>query len=142
MWPKLFGKRSASLFGLILFFSTAALAQIQVGTTTSSDWAWKGITKQNGVRVEYIFYSEDAENSIEDDGVVLKLVNSNAYPIRYSFTVIFKSSDRVHEERVTGIIPPESLVTGESAGLYWQPFGKGVSVGEIGLRGLRTRRSR
>ncbi|MCH8123769.1 MAG: hypothetical protein IH853_11670 [Bacteroidetes bacterium] len=104
---------------------------------TSSDWAWKEIATIDGVEFVYIYYSEVRK---EKNGVVLKLVNWNDYPIRYRFKIVFKADGDEHEDLVTGTIGPETLVTGDDAGLFFLPFEDGRSIGEIGIKGYRIRR--
>jgi len=99
--------------------------------STSSDWAWRPVMEENGVRVDYIFY---ADNGRADNGVVLKISNDRERAVRYRFTLILRSPEAVHEEEVTGIVAAGTLVTGDREGLYFAPFGPEGSIGEIGLR--------
>ena len=99
---------------------------------TSSDWAWRSVVVIDRVRVDYIFYGA---NGSADNGVVLKVTNDRHYDVRYHFTLILRSGDAVHEERVSGVVRARTLVTGDREGLYFAPFGPDGSVGEIGLRG-------
>jgi len=100
---------------------------------TSTDWAWKPIVTQQGVQVHYVFYSETGP---KHEGVVLKIVNTRPQAIWYAFTIIFKAQGKVKEARVAGRVKANSFLTGESEGLYWTPFERGTSIGEIGIRGL------
>jgi len=120
---------------IVLVRSGSALAQ-----ETSSDWAWTPIMKVEGVDFLYIFYREaDTENN----GVVLKLVNWNDYPIHYRFLVVFKSGKDEYEELVTGRIEAKTFVTGDELGLFFIPFKDGRSIGEIGLKAYRiTKRAK
>jgi hypothetical protein len=105
---------------------------------TSSDWAWKDVVSRDSVSIQYIFYPRADGGG---DGVVLKLVNRGVRDARYSFTLIFRSGDdHVSETDVRGTVPARSLVTGEDAGLFFEPFSRGVSVGMIGVRRLRIDR--
>ena len=104
---------------------------------TSSDWAWKEITKIDGVEFFYIYYTEVRH---ESNGVVLKLVNWNDYSVTYRFRIVFKADGEEHDEIVTGSIGPETLVTGDEAGLFFLPFEDGRSIGEIGIKGYRIQR--
>jgi len=104
---------------------------------TNSDWAWKSILRHEGVEFLYIFYREaDSENN----GVVLKLVNWNEYPVRYRFRIIFRSGQEERFEIVSGEIDAHSMLTGEAAGLFFIPFRDGRTIGEIGLKGYRVDR--
>lgn len=106
---------------------------------TSSDWAWKNVVVQDSVAVQYIFY---AQPGMKKDGVVLKLVNRNPHAVEYSFTVIFRSGDEhISEHWVEGRIDARTLVTGEDEGLFFEPFEEDISVGMIGIRSLRIRRT-
>jgi hypothetical protein len=101
---------------------------------TSSDWAWNSILKTDGVEFFYIFYREaDTHNN----GVVLKIVNWNDYPVRYRFRVVFRAGDGEAEERVDGRLDARTMVTGNEAGLFFIPFRDGRSIGELGLKGYR-----
>jgi hypothetical protein len=98
-----------------------------------SDEVWKPIITHNGVAFAYIFYSE-ADNV--NNGVVVRLHNRNAYPIRYRFRIVFRTwRGEEHVEPVTGVLEAGQMKTGEQDGLFWIPFRDGRSVGEVGLRG-------
>ena len=116
------------LFALLLPLNSAA-------QETSSDWAWTPIVKHEGVEFLYIFYGEaDTKNN----GVVLKLVNWNDYPVHYRFLVVFKAEGDEHEEWVTGTIAAKTFVTGDELGLFFIPFVDGRYIGEIGLKAYRV----
>jgi hypothetical protein len=104
---------------------------------TSSDWAWNSILKQEGVEFLYIFYREADAHS---DGVVLKIVNWNDYPVEYRFTAVFRSESTEHEEKVRGQIGAKTFVTGDEEGLFFVPFKEGKSIGELGIRAYRVTR--
>ena len=104
--------------------------------TSSTDWAWKPIVSQNGLSIEYLFYSEKGP---KDEGVVLKIINRRDQAASYDFVIIFKGQESVAERRVSGRVGPKQFVTGESEGLYWTPFESGISIGEIGIRGLKVK---
>ena len=91
---------------------------------------------QKGVSIEYLFYSEKGP---KDEGVVLKIVNTRTEAVNYDFVIIFKGQKSVAERRVSGRVGPKQFVTGESEGLYWTPFERGVSIGEIVIRGLKIK---
>ena len=93
--------------------------------------------EQDGIQIHYLFYSEKGP---KDEGVVLKVINTSSTRISYKFVIIFKSEGRKEERLVSGVVDPKSFKTGESEGLYWTPFGKGISIGEIGIRGLKIRK--
>jgi len=112
-----------------------AVSPLWAQTKTSTDWAWKPVLEADGVFVHYLFYSETDEGN---DGVVLKIVNTRKESLRYSFTIILKSTNAEFEKAVLGEIEAETILTGESAGLYWAPFQHGDSIGEIGLRGFKV----
>ena len=123
--------------GLLLMMGGAHLAHGQ--QKTAGDWAWKPLLQHEGVAFTYIFYSE-ANN--HDNGVVLKIANTNDYPIAYRFTIIFRAGDgSVHEEYVEGTLRAHETQTGDSAGLFWVPFTDGRSIGELGLRGFKIEKS-
>ncbi len=121
---------------MLLFITLILVASPRstLGQETSSDWAWTPITRVEDVAFLYILYRKaDTENN----GVVLKLVNWNDYPVRYRFVVVFKSGRDEYEELVTGRIGAKTLVTGDELGLFFIPFKDGRSIGEIGLKGYR-----
>ena len=121
---------------ILLAASTAASAQ-EPALETAGEWAWTTITIQDGVRVSYVFYPE-ADSA--RGGVVLRLDNRNAWPVTYGFTAVFRSDGEQAERDVAGRIEARSIVTGDEPGLFFTPFGRGIAVGEIGLRGLRVER--
>lgn len=109
---------------------------------TSRGWqeeAWTDIVSQEGVTVSYIFYDRaDTQNN----GIVLRLRNRNPHPIRYAFTILFRGPDDSTSAEAAGTVPADSIRVGDSAGLFWVPFGGGRRIGEVGLRGLSLRRAR
>ena len=109
---------------------------IRLLVTTRSDWAWRPVIHQDSVRVDYIFYAPDGD---VDNGVVLKITNDRSATVDYRFTLILTSGDRRQETEVVGRVGPKSLVTGDSEGLYFSPFGPEAAIGEIGLRGYSFR---
>lgn len=112
----------------------AASANADGDTTRSwQEDAWTPIVSHRGVDVTYIFYSE-ADN--ENNGVVLRLHNQNETPVRYDFTVIFRTPADERTAEVRGTLGPGEMKTGERDGLFWIPFPDGQSIGEIGIRGL------
>jgi len=125
-------KIAASISMLLLVLIGAAHAQEQQERRWS-DEVWKPIITHNGVAFAYIFYSE-ADNV--NNGVVVRLHNQNAYPIRYAFRVVFRTwRGEEHVERAAGTLQAGQMKTGEHDGLFWIPFRDGRSVGEVGLRG-------
>jgi len=110
--------------------------------STSTDWAWKGLLQQEGLEFAYLFYSK-ADNS--NNGIVLKLTNRNDYPVSYQFRIVFRTAELREEGSeveipVSGQIKAHSILTGESAGLFFVPFGDGSSISEVGLRGYKVNR--
>ncbi len=128
---------------------TPTVAAAQASDTTASDttasdtsgtpsWheeAWTEITTHRGVRFTYIFYSRaDTRNN----GVVIRLENRNAHPVRYAFTVIFRTPTAERTAQARGSLDAGAMKTGEKDGLFWIPFREeGQTIGEIGLRGIR-----
>lgn len=102
--------------------------------------AWTEITTYQGVRFTYIFYSEaDTQNN----GVVIRLQNGNEFPVRYAFTVIFRTPHAERTAQARGHLEAGQMKTGEKDGLFWIPFKEeGQTIGEIGLRGIRVVRAR
>jgi len=98
-----------------------------------ADEVWKPIITHEGVAFSYIFYSE-ADNT--NNGVVVRIDNTNDYPIRYRFRIVFRTwRGEEHTEQVTGTLQAGQMKTGDNDGLFWIPFVDGRSIGEVGLRG-------
>lgn len=100
--------------------------------------AWTPIYQTDGVQFAYIFYPEARG---ERSGVVVRVRNTNAHPICYRFTIIFRGPRTEREATARGAVPPHTLRTGDDAGLFWAPFTNAERIGEIGLRGVRVRAS-
>ena len=131
------------LFGLLLAVGPTAV-RAQDSTETASDsteawheWAWTPIVSRGGVQISYLFYRE-ADNV--NDGVVLRLRNTNDVPVRYSFTVLFRGPEGAAQGQADGRLAPGEVKTGEEDGLFWIPFRDGNAVGRVGLRGIRIQR--
>jgi hypothetical protein len=132
-------RRTTACFSVIIIVCALGFVPDRVfGQQTSTDWAWKRVVMQDSVAVEYVFYSE-ADN--HNNGVALKLVNHGRRPADWEMTVIFRSGDRRVERSISGRIGPETLLTGDTAGLFFVPFDDGTPIGEIGIRGLDIRPS-
>jgi hypothetical protein len=126
-----------SVVFLLTYAAIAALPPCAKAQETDSDWAWNSILRHEGVEFLYIFYREaDSRNN----GVVLKLVNWNDYPVRYRFRIVFRSGEDERDQTVSGTIDARSMLTGEAAGLFFIPFRDGRTIGEIGLKGYRVDR--
>jgi hypothetical protein len=105
------------------------------GQTTTTDWAWRPLLEHDGVSFTYLFYSHaDTENN----GVVLKLANTNKHAVAYRFKIIFRTLEEEHEEEVTGYLGPLQVKTGDPDGLFWIPFRDGQTIAEVGLRGYHV----
>lgn len=114
-------------------FLAASPAQAQ--QKTPGDWAWKPLLKHKGVEFSYIFYSRaDSRNN----GVVIKLVNTNDVAVTYRFKVVFRATDAQVVEEVSGDLKAKETKTGDAAGLFWIPFTDGRAIGEVGLRGYKV----
>lgn len=118
------------LFGLL--GATGAAAQ-----ETPTDYAWRPLLVHAGVDFSYIYYTEAGANA---DGVVIKLVNRNDYPIRYRFKVVFRTDGEERLEEAEGRLGPREVKTGDMEGLYWMPFRDGRPIIEFGLRGYDIQR--
>lgn len=109
-------------------------------TTSSTDWAWTPLLKHGGVDFSFIFYRE-ADNI--NNGVVIKLVNTNAYAVDYRFKVVFKPAEGEgeHVEQVEGRLEAYEARTGDTGGLFWVPFKDGREIAQVGLRGYKVERA-
>ena len=104
---------------------------------TSTDYAWHEFLKHEGLEITYIYYVQRGATA---DGLVLKLVNRNDYPIDYHFDVVFRTEGAEHVEAVSGSMRAREIKTGDSAGLYWIPFKDGRPIIELGVRGYEVTR--
>lgn len=108
---------------------TALAQQPEAGT-----WAWKTLLTHDGVTFKYIFY---ARADTQNNGVVVMLVNTNDYAVRYRFKIIFRADGEEVVEETSGDLGARQAKTGDADGLFWIPFPDGRSIGEVGLRGYR-----
>jgi hypothetical protein len=121
------------MFGwvVLLLLAVPAMAEAQV-LKLEPEPGWRPLLEHEGVVFRYIFYREaDSVN----DGLVLRLTNTNQHAVRYRFRIVFRSDEREHEELVTGRLAPREDITGDLEGLFWVPFPDGASITEVGLRG-------
>ena len=96
--------------------------------------AWTHVIEKDGVRIAYIYYPEADD---ENDGIVLRLTNTNDETVWYAFTIIFRAATADTSMEVGGRLGAGQMKTGDRAGLFWIPFkGQDRRLGEIGLRGL------
>jgi hypothetical protein len=113
------------------------LAHAQAPSDSARAWsedAWTAIATRQGVEFAYIFYQK-ADNA--NNGVVIRLRNRNDHPVRYAFTVVFRTPNAERTARASGRLQAGEMQTGEPDGLFWIPFKDGRSIGEIGLRRIR-----
>ncbi|WP_157621316.1 hypothetical protein [Salisaeta longa] len=118
----------------------AARAQRPSTPDSAMAWheaAWTPMLVRNGLQFYYLFYPR-ADN--HHNGVVIKLQNTNAYPVRYRFEVIFRAANGTERSAVaTGRVGAHRLKTGDASGLFWIPFaGTNHTIRTIGLRGYRV----
>lgn len=118
---------------IILLWPTRIEAQ------TPEGGAWRPIFEHEGVAFSYIFYREaDSANN----GVVVRLHNTNAHAVTYRFNIIFRDElDGEVVEEVRGQLDAHQQKTGSLDGLFWIPFLDGRSIHEVGLRGYKVERS-
>lgn len=101
--------------------------------------AWKPLLTHEGVRFSFLFYSV-ADNY--NNGVVVLLVNTNDYDVRYRFKMVFRSSSGQEEvELVEGKLTAGEAKTGDRDGLFWIPFPDGQFIAEVGMRGYKVERA-
>jgi hypothetical protein len=110
-------------------------AAAQEASLSATQQAWRPLLAYKGLEITFIFYRR-ADNF--NNGVVIKLVNTNAHVIDFRFTILFRSEARQFEELVEGRLEPGEARTGSNDGLFWIPFPDGSAVGEVGLRGYRV----
>jgi hypothetical protein len=141
-WPLALALAAAILWGIPPGAAAQTPDAPASDTSTAPSWheeAWTEITTHRGLRFSYIFYSKaDTRNN----GVVIRLDNQNAHPIRYAFTVIFRTPTAERTAQARGSLDAGAMKTGEKDGLFWIPFREeGQTIGEIGLRGIRVVRA-
>lgn len=125
---------------LLCLWGTVGSVQAQDPSRAAPDstepWyegAWTHIVTRSGVQFGYLFYGEaDTENN----GVVIRLRNTNAAAVRYEFAVIFRGPEGDTTARAEGHLDPGEMKTGEPDGLFWIPFKDGRRVAEVGLRDI------
>ena len=101
--------------------------------------AWKPLLTHEGVRFSFLFYSV-ADNY--NNGVVVLLVNTNDYDVRYRFKMVFRSASGQEEvEEVEGELAAGEAKTGDRDGLFWIPFPDGTFIAEVGMRGYKVERA-
>lgn len=106
--------------------------------THTRDEVWRPITTEAGVEISYLFYEE---GNGANDGVVVRLVNTNDHSVTYRFQMLFKAGERREEASVsTGTLAAGELRTGSMSDLWWVPFEAGETITEVGMRGLRVER--
>ena len=116
-----------------------SLSAQRVEAERESRWAWRPLFTHGGVEFTYIYYDPDGRRQLSG-AVVMKLRNTNTYPVAYAFKIVMRAGERVVVEPVEGVLQPGEAKTGDKAGLYWIPFERGVDIGEIGLRGYAVER--
>lgn len=113
-----------------------ALASSAAAQRVAREEAWKPILTHEGVRFSFLFYSQ-ADNY--NNGVVVLLVNTNEYAVRYHFKMVFRSATGMEaEEIVEGELAAGEAKTGDRDGLFWIPFPDGQYIAEVGMRGYRV----
>lgn len=134
--------RAKLLIGWGLLMALVALPGYAQQPDTARHWsddAWTPIIEEGGVAFSYIFYRE--ANSYHN-GVVVRLINRNDYPVRYAFTIIFRAGDGQEKvDQARGTLEAGAMKTGDASGLYWIPFRDERRIGEVGLRGIRIERA-
>lgn len=121
---------------MVFIFLVGVAALPAQAQKIAGEWAWKPLLTHEGVAFKYIFYSEaDSENN----GVVVLLINHNAYAVTYRFKIVFRAGEDEVVEEVAGDLQAGQAKTGTADGLFWIPFSGGRSIGEVGLRGYKVR---
>lgn len=99
---------------------------------------WTSLYREAGVHFSFIFYRE-GDNA--NNGVVVRIDNTNDHPVRYRFTMVFQSdSTRVAASPRSGVLAPGEMTTGSSDSLWWIPFEDGREISEVGMRGMEVSR--
>ena len=86
---------------------------------------------QNGLLVQFIFYSEG--NGVYNNGVVIFLTNKNEFDISYSFNLVFRATPIDKAEKLSGYLKAGERKVGSNDGLYFIPFEDGRSISEVGI---------
>ena len=125
---------SRYVFGVLALLMCAFMLSLPVHAQDFdlTDEVWKPIMEEDGLAFSYIFYREA---DTRHNGVVIRLINTNAYDVAYEFTVVFRAGSDEAEEFVEGEIEAGRMKTGESEGLFWIPFLDERQIREVGVRG-------
>ena len=97
---------------------------------------FKKLYDQNGLLVQFVFYSEG--NGVYNNGVVIFLTNKNEFAIAYSFSLIFRATTIDKTERVRGYLIAGEKKVGSNEGLYFIPFEDGKSITEVGINSCKV----
>ncbi len=116
----------------------AGLAFADAGAQqTATDYAWRPLLMHEGVEFTFIYYAKPGDVA---DGVVVKLANTNDYPVRYRFKIVFRTDGAERVEEAAGLLGARAVKTGDLDGLYWIPFEDGRPIIELGMRAYRVER--
>lgn len=98
----------------------------------------KKLFELDGLEVRFLFYSEG--NGVKDNGINVLLKNNNLHGISYSFEIIFKSGNKEHKEKITGILNANEMKTGSTAKLFFLPFNDGTQIKHVGATKIRVKK--
>ncbi len=117
----------------------AAQAQDLGDADTADLENWTKLYEEDGVRFSFIFYRK-GDN--QNNGVVVRIDNTNAYSVRYRFTMVFRSdTTHVVADPKTGVLAPGEMTTGSADSLWWIPFRDGREISEVGMRAMEVSRA-
>ena len=114
---------------IIVTYSSVCFSQ-------DSHGPFKKLYDQNGLLIQFIFYSEG--NGVYNNGVVIFLTNRNELDITYSFTLVFRATSIDKTERVRGDLKAGEKKVGSNDGLYFIPFEDDKSITEVGIKSCKV----
>ena len=97
---------------------------------------FKKLYDQNGLLVQFIFYSEG--NGVNNNGVVIFITNKNEIDITYSFNLVFRAITIDKIERISGYLKAGEKRVGSNDGLYFIPFEDDKSISEVGINSCKV----
>jgi hypothetical protein len=99
---------------------------------------FKKLYDQNGLLIQFLFYSEG--DGVHNNGVVVFLTNNNNFDITFSFILVFRATSIDKTENVNGYLSAGERKVGSNEGLYFIPFKNDKSITEVGIKSCKIER--
>jgi hypothetical protein len=126
MWFSIDMNYISKVMGIIII-----VAYSSVWFSQDNQDPFKKLYDQNGLLVQFLFYSEG--DGVHNNGVVIFLTNKNEFDIAYSFTLVFRATSIDETETVSGYLKAGERKVGSNEGLYFIPFKDDKSITEVGI---------